>query len=100
MTRLLELGLAVALTFMLTGCASRHHAEGHGNSPTYGAGYTDGCATASARGAGEMGGETRDKSLYQADKDYRSGWRAGYASCNTTYVPNPLDNPFGKPPGS
>lgn len=100
MTRLPALGLAVALMLILSACASRHRAEGHGNSPTYGAGYTDGCATASARSNGEVGGETRNNALYKTDKDYRSGWRAGYASCNTSYAPNPLDNPFGKPPGT
>ena len=92
--------LALVLMVVLSACASRHRAEGHGNSPTYAAGYTDGCATASARANGEIGGETRDQGLFKSNADYRSGWRAGYGGCVSTMPPNPLDNPFGKPPGT
>jgi hypothetical protein len=98
--RLAVRGFALGLMVLLAACVSRHKAEGHGNSPAYAAGYTDGCATASARANGEIGGETRDKNLYTNNGDYRAGWRAGYASCSSPAPYNPLDNPFGKPPGT
>lgn len=100
MTRAIATGFALSLMFLLAACASRHRAEGHGNSPAYAAGYTDGCATASARAGGEVGGEVRDPGLFKSNADYRSGWRAGYGSCASPAPPNPLDNPFGKPPGT
>ena len=98
--RVLAGSLVLVLLVALSACVSRHRAEGHGNSPAYAAGYTDGCATASARANGEVGGETRDAGLYKNNVDYRSGWRAGYGGCVSTMPPNPLDNPFGKPPGT
>jgi hypothetical protein len=98
--RLVVRGFALGLMVLLAACVSRHKAEGHGKSPAYAAGYTDGCATASARANGEVGGEARDAGLYKANADYRAGWRAGYGGCVSTMPPNPLDNPFGKPPGT
>ena len=96
MTRL----LVVSLVLLLCACASRHAAQGHNNSPYYAAGYDDGCQTATARASNEADGEERDKTLYQSNKDYRSGWSAGYASCGTsnsgTTLGNPLGSPFGK----
>jgi hypothetical protein len=90
----------IAVALALSACASRHKAEGSGNSPAYAAGYTDGCASGSARAEGAIGGDTRDANLFKTSNDYRAGWRAGYASCAWTRRSNPFDNPFGKPPGT
>ena len=85
------------LLFVLAACVSRHAAEGHHNSPAYAAGYTDGCATANARSNSSTGGgEQRDEDLMKTNRDYRAGWRAGYASCTPANMSNPLGDPFSK----
>ncbi len=91
--------LAVGLVLLVSACASRHLAQGHNNSPEYAAGYGDGCQTASARATHEAGGDTRDQTLYQTSRDYRSGWTAGYASCGTSNSGSTLSNPLGSPFG-
>ncbi|MEJ1967168.1 MAG: hypothetical protein WDN03_00815 [Rhizomicrobium sp.] len=51
--------------------------------PNFQAGYSDGCASASASGANlRTDGQVRDAALYQSSKPYRSGWAAGYSTCN------------------
>jgi hypothetical protein len=99
MTRLLVRGIAASLLVILGACASRHAAQGHHNSPYYSAGFDDGCTTASARATNTAGGEERDPTLYKSNKDYRSGWAAGYASCGTSNSGSPLGNPLGNPFG-
>jgi hypothetical protein len=98
--------LAVALSLPLTGCiffeTSRERAMR--NDPNFKAGYSDGCASANARGTDlRRGDDVRDATAYQISKPYRSGWAAGYATCNNQRggVSNPDIGgmPNGKPPG-
>lgn len=90
----ITIGSLLVLAAVLSACAA---AEGRHDSPSYAAGFTDGCATASARAARQPGGEQRDQTLFKRDRDYRSGWRAGYASCGTTAPTGPLGTPPGRP---
>ncbi|MEI9887503.1 MAG: hypothetical protein WDN08_13570 [Rhizomicrobium sp.] len=53
------------------------------NDPNFRAGYSDGCASANARGSNVRGDTVRDDAAYEVSKPYRSGWAAGYSSCNT-----------------
>jgi hypothetical protein len=62
------------------GCATGSQYE---SEATYGAGYSDGCASAS-RGGGRgtiPARIDRDETLYGSDKAYRAGWNAGYRAC-------------------
>src|SRR3954466_11291809 len=49
--------------------------------PDFRAGYSDGCAAATATGANPREGPYRDETLYQASQAYRSGWGNGYSLC-------------------
>jgi len=49
----------------LAGCA----VGGNSASPTYRAGFSDGCVA------------RQDEELYRVDPDYRAGWQSGHASC-------------------
>lgn len=65
---------------LLSACA----AAGDSASPSYSAGFSDGCATASAEGATMAArGPQRDQALYAKDPDYRAGWISGHAACRT-----------------
>ena len=51
------------------------------DSPTYQAGYADGCGTAMAESSSVPMPAKRNNALFDADKDYRAGWAAGHADC-------------------
>ena len=55
--------------------------SGEPNSPSYSAGFGDGCASASAEEAAVPRRPQRDETLYAKDPDYRAGWISGLASC-------------------
>ena len=68
---------AVALALLLSACA----AAGDQASPSYSAGFADGCASASAEGGPIARPPQRDEELYAKDPDYRAGWTSGRATC-------------------
>ncbi len=69
---------AAALILLLSGCA----AAGDPASPSYSAGFADGCVTASAEGTSTAAHEPqRDRARYAMDSDYRAGWISSYATC-------------------
>jgi hypothetical protein len=70
---------AATLTLFLAACA----AAGDQASPSYSAGFSDGCATASAVGPTAARQPKRDETLYAKDPDYRAGWISGQATCRT-----------------
>lgn len=79
---------AVALSLALGGCiffeTSRDRAMR--NDPNFQAGYSDGCASANARGTSyRRGDKIRDEALYATSQPYRSGWGAGYSLCDNQY---------------
>ncbi|MBS0472261.1 MAG: hypothetical protein JSR60_14410 [Proteobacteria bacterium] len=80
-----------ALALALSGCiffeSPRERAMR--KDPNFQAGYSDGCATANARGTDyREGGQVRDDQLFATSKPYRAGWSAGYSACNNQLNPN------------
>jgi len=53
-------------------------------SPSYDAGFGDGCATANSEGAPVLRTATRDEAAFSGDADYRAGWISGHAACRMT----------------
>jgi hypothetical protein len=91
---------AVLLSLTLAGCIffETPRERAMRNDPNFKAGYSDGCASANARGSDVRGDMVRDEAAYQVSKPYRSGWSAGYSSCNTALMQS---NPsIGGMPGS
>jgi hypothetical protein len=63
------------------------------NTPGFRAGFTDGCAAASAAAASDTTGTVRDQRSYDTDKSYRAGWASGLANCRTQNSPSPDKSP-------
>ncbi|MEI9995751.1 MAG: hypothetical protein WDM91_14240 [Rhizomicrobium sp.] len=85
MTNVFRTIVVVALSLALSGCIffETPRERAMRKDPNFQAGYGDGCASANARGTDYRRGNTiRDDALYQASKPYRSGWAAGYSTCN------------------
>ena len=65
-------------------------------SPDFRAGYSDGCAAATATGANPREGPYRDEALYRVSQPYRTGWGNGYSLCRREGVgaepSSPLDS--------
>ena len=55
--------------------------QGNRDSPTYQAGYADGCGTANGEASGVPMPAKRNDILFMADTEYRAGWSAGHADC-------------------
>jgi hypothetical protein len=75
--------LAFALLF-LSGCAlfESKAERAQRNSPDFKAGYNDGCATASTRGADPRdNGMVRDEEAYRSNPAYHAGWGTGFNGC-------------------
>jgi len=72
-------GLTAAFALLLLACAT----PADRGSPTYQAGFGDGCATASAEGGAIRRPPQRNEALYAEDPGYRSGWVSGHAACRT-----------------
>jgi hypothetical protein len=73
------------------------------NTPSYRAGYSDGCAAANNPSANYRDGPSADTGLYSTDQTYRHGWANGYQTCRPTGVA-PGDTPYqpmqgATPPG-
>lgn len=74
------LALAV-LPLALVACSTTSKYE---KDPMYDAGFSDGCATGTARAQGAPpSAATRDELEWKNSDAYRAGWKSGYASCNT-----------------
>lgn len=71
------------------------------NDPNFKAGYSDGCASANARGASFTGEKVRDETLFKTSQPYRAGWSNGYSTCNNQLYgpgrPNTSDMPDHRP---
>ena len=53
--------------------------------PMYDVGFSDGCATGTARAQGAPpSAATRDELEWKNSDAYRAGWKAGYGACNTS----------------
>lgn len=62
------------------------------SSPSYAAGYKDGCASGTARASNKTGAFVRDEQRFLNDTDYGSGWRSGNRECDgENFRVNPND---------
>jgi hypothetical protein len=71
--------LAAALSLALAACGTSKYE----NDPLYDAGFSDGCATGTARSPGTpVSKAVRDDALWDQSDAYRAGWKAGYGACS------------------
>jgi hypothetical protein len=95
MTSLFRASVVAALAIVLSACtlfggpADRRLRH----TPSYRAGYSDGCAAANNTSANYREGPGSDNSLYASDQVYRHGWANGYQTCRPTGVA-PGDTPY------
>jgi hypothetical protein len=92
--------VCVLLSLTLAGCIffETPRQRAMRNDPNFKNGYSDGCASANARGSNVRGDTVRDESAYAVSQPYRAGWSAGYSSCNTAM--QQANPPIGGMPGS
>jgi hypothetical protein len=86
MTRLFRTCAAAAAVLALAGCGilfSTAHDRAVKNTPSFKAGYSDGCASATVQDTNYRDDTIRDEEAYRADKNYRSGWHSGFTNCRT-----------------
>jgi hypothetical protein len=87
-----RLAVLLLVGFALSGCESASD-RAMRNSPDYKSGYSDGCASAGARGANMRdSGRMRDEQAYQTDRVYSAGWDTGFNTCRG------YQSPAGGPP--
>jgi len=76
------------------------------NTPSFKAGYSDGCASATQQDTSYRHDMVRDEATYRTDKDYRAGWGSGFYNCRTNLThslaspnigPIPDNNPGSHP---
>jgi hypothetical protein len=72
--------LTLVLAAALSGCETAEE-QALKESPSYNAGFGDGCNTAESERAVIKPPPQRDATLYAKDADYRRGWNAGHAFC-------------------
>lgn len=72
--------LAAAIVMLaVAACASSKYES----DPDYDSGFSDGCATGTARTSGTpVTKATRDETLWSQSEGYRAGWKQGYAACS------------------
>jgi hypothetical protein len=69
---------ASLVAFALAACGTTQYDE----DPLYDAGFSDGCATGTARSPGTpVTKPVRDQSLWDQSDAYRAGWKSGYGAC-------------------
>ena len=103
MSHILRACLAVFLAVSLSGCIffETRAMRAMRNDPNFKAGYSDGCASANARGTSFTGAKVRDETLFKISEPYRAGWSNGYSTCNNQLygpgTPNTSDMPDHRP---
>lgn len=99
MPSLLRATLACVLAASLSGCIffETRAQRAMRNDPNFRAGYSDGCASANARGTSFLGSKVRDDALFQASQPYRAGWSNGYTTCNNELNRSSNTNVNGMP---
>jgi hypothetical protein len=80
--------VAAVLALGLTACETAGDMADK-DSPSYNAGFGDGCTTAQAERSPTPPRPQRDATLYDKDPDYRRGWNAGHTFCR------PMDRQMG-----
>jgi len=59
------------------------------NTPSFKAGYSDGCASATVQGTNYRADLVRDQAAFGSDRNYRAGWGSGFSNCRTNSTQNP-----------
>lgn len=78
--RVTAFAAATILAVSLAGCTTTSEYE---NDPLYGDGFSDGCATGTARTPGTPASNpVRDEAAWKESPAYQAGWRRGYAECS------------------
>lgn len=73
--------VVLAVTLLAFGAAACGTTE-HDEDPYYDAGFSDGCATSTARTPGTpVSKPVRDQALWDQSDGYRAGWKSGYGAC-------------------
>jgi hypothetical protein len=95
MTNIFRASVVASLAIVLSACALFGGPEDRKlrNTPSFRAGYDDGCAAANNRSANFRDGPSADTNLYSTDALYRRGWANGYQTCQPTGVA-PGDTPY------
>ena len=85
LSKFLRAGLACVLAASLSGCIffETRAQRAMRNDPNFRIGYSDGCASANARGTSYVGNQVRDDALFKTSQPYRAGWSNGYTVCNS-----------------
>ena len=103
MPKAFRAAIAVLLAASLSGCIffETRSMRAMRNDPNFKAGYSDGCASANARGTSYTGNKVRDDALFQISQPYRAGWSNGFTSCNNqlngSTAPNISEMPDHRP---
>ena len=103
MSYVVRAGLVLSLALSLSGCIffETKAMRAMRNDPNFKAGYSDGCASANARGTSFTGEKVRDDILFKTSQPYRAGWSNGYSTCNNQLygpnAPNTSDMPDHRP---
>ncbi len=82
--------VVLLLVLPLAACAlfSSKDTRAMRRTPEYHAGYQDGCDSAYGPDANKRNGadQTKDEEAFKTNKNYRSGWSAGFSACRA-YTP-------------
>ncbi len=98
-----KLAGCLILCAFLSGCIffPSAHDKAIRKSPSFQAGYSDGCSAGTAQGANYREGPYRNEALFKSDELYRAGWSSGFRACRpvpdsgTPPGANPVPSPFG-----
>ncbi len=78
MRPIVQFAVASVLAAALAACATNKYE----NDPLYDAGFSDGCATGTARSPGTpVTKAVRDQLSWENSEAYRAGWKTGYGAC-------------------
>jgi hypothetical protein len=78
----MRLASFIAVSLMATALAACGTSQFE-DDPLYDAGFSDGCATGTARSSGTpVQKAERDDQLWRESEGYRAGWKQGYAACS------------------
>ncbi len=78
-----RIALVASATTLIAACTTPTNENGVPltESPSYQAGYGDGCASATEEDKSFSTKKVRDAYLFDNDRAYAAGWRQGYLSC-------------------
>lgn len=95
----LRASLVLVVAVSLSGCIffETNAQRAIRNNPNFRTGYSDGCASANARGTSFVGDKVRDEAMFETSQPYRAGWSNGYGTCNNQLNRSGNSNVSGMP---